>query len=469
MTPCRLVTCAFVAALFVAPFALRAQGLPRAEPESVGLSTSALQRIAPMLQAHVDSQHFAGLAFVVARHGRLAFSGAVGTMNAPRALPMKTDALFRIFSMTKAVTAAAIMQQVERGNVRLNDPVSKYIPAFARVKVFAGGSVAAPQLVEPAHPVTIEHLLLHTAGLTYGVFGNSPVDSIYRATRLLVADNTIAQFADRVAGLPLLFQPGEKFNYSMSMDVLARVVEVASGKAYDRYLANELFTPLGMKETAHHVASGQERRLVVMDTRGADDKLRPGRDTITRDLRNEGKLFAGGQGLVTTMADYVRFAQMLLNGGMLDGRRVLKRETVAMMMKDHLPSQLSPLPKNETIGIGGYGQGYGGTVLVDSALSQMPASPGTYRWCGYAGTYFWIDPRRDLIAMVWGQLGGGCPHPVVHEFERMVYSAVVAASTPAAVPPTGKPLYGAAMKSFKDKMSHADIGAVAAYIRTLAR
>ena len=403
---------------------LSPQGLPSTKPEEAGLSTTALLRIAPMLQAQVDSQHFSGFAFAVARHGKLAFSGAVGSMNTPRALPMRTDALFRIFSMTKAVTAAAVMQQVERGHLRLSDPVAKYIPAFAQVRVFAGGSVAAPTLVDPAHPVTIEHLLLHTAGLTYGVFGNSPVDSMYRVTRLLVAGNTIAQFANQVATLPLLFQPGTKFNYSMSMDVLARVVEVASGKPYDRYLADELFAPLGMKETAHHVAPAQERRVVVMDYRGPDNRLRPGRDTITPDLRDEGQLFAGGQGLVTTMADYLRFTQMLLNGGTLDGHRVLKRESVASMMKDHLPSQLSPLPKEETIGIGGYGQGYGGIVLVDSAVSQMPASPGTYRWCGYAGTYFWIDPRRELIALLWGQLGGGCPHPVVHQFERMVYAAV---------------------------------------------
>jgi CubicO group peptidase (beta-lactamase class C family) len=177
-----------------------------------------------------------------------------------------------------------------------------------------------------------------------------------------------------------------------------------------------------MSETAHHVAPGQERRVVVMDGRGPDNRLRPGRDSITLELRDGGKLFAGGQGLVTTMSDYLRFTQMLLNGGTLDGHRVLKRESAATMMQNHLPPRLTPLAN--AIDMKGYGQGYGGTVLVDSALSQMPASPGTYRWCGYAGTYFWIDPRRDLIAMLWGQLAGGCPHPVAAEFERMVYAAV---------------------------------------------
>lgn len=419
----RMVAALMVAVFLGAPAALRAQGLPRAKPEEVGLSTTALQRIAPMLQAQLDSQHFTGLAFAVARHGKLAFSGAVGKMNAARATPMRTDALFRIFSMTKAVTATAVMQQVERGRLKLDDPVAKHIPAFEQVRVFAGGSSTVPTLVGTVRPVTIEQLLRHTAGLTYGVFGTSPVDSMYVATRLLVAENTIGQFADKVARLPLLFQPGEKWNYSMAMDVLARVVEVTSGKRYDRYLADELFAPLGMRETAHHVAPGQERRVVVMDARLPGNKMRPGRDAITPDLRDEGKLFAGGQGLVSTMADYLRFTQMLLNGGTLDGHRVLKQETVATMMTDHLPTRLSPLAS--AIDMKGYGQGYGGVVLVDSSLSQMPASPGTYRWCGYAGTYFWIDPRRDLIAMMWGQLAGGCPHPVAAEFERMVYAAVM--------------------------------------------
>ncbi len=412
----------FLAAMFAAPAVLAAQGLPKATPEEVGLSTAALQRITPMLKAQVDSHHFTGLAFAVARHGKLVYSDAVGMQNAPRGLPMKTDALFRLFSMTKAVTATAVMQQVERGKLRVEDPVSKYIPAFANVKVFAGGSAAAPVLAAPARPVTIEDLLLHTAGLTYGVFGNTPVDSIYRGTQLLDADHTIEQFADGVAGLPLLFQPGERWNYSVSMDVLARVVEVTSGKRYDRYLADELFTPLGMTETAHHVAPSQEARVVVMDGRGPNDVLIAGRDAIGADLRAEGKLFAGGQGLVGTMNDYLRFTQMLMNGGTLDGHRVLKWASVATMIQNHLPPRLTPIA--DASGLHGYGQGYGGVVLVDSATSKMPASPGTYRWCGYAGTYFWIDPKRELIAMVWGQLAGGCPHPVSFEFERMVYAAV---------------------------------------------
>ena len=403
------------------PVALSAQGLPRATAEAVGLSSTALARIAPALKAHVDSGHFAGFAFAIARHGKLAYEGAVGDMNG-RGVPMRTDALFRIFSMTKAVTAAALMQQLERGTVRLDDPVSKFIPAFSRTKVYAGGPAAAPQLADLTRPITIEDLLLHDAGLTYGAFGNSPVDSIYRRTKLLAPDATLEQFADAIAALPLVFQPGARWNYSMAMDVIARVVEVASGERYDRYLAAHLFEPLDMRETAHHVAKGQESRLVVMDGRGPGGALVRGPEAVGLDLRDEGALFAGGHGLVSTLADYLRFTQMLLNGGTLDGTRVLSAQSVTTMMQNHLSAALMPVPS--ATGWTGYGQGYGGVVLVDSAASRTPASPGTYRWCGVAGTFFFVDPKRDLIAMVWGQRANGCPSAVSDDFERLVYAAI---------------------------------------------
>ena len=411
-----------LALLAAAPIALAAQGLPRATPEEVGLSPAALALIAPALQTHVDSGRFSGFTFAVARHGKLAFEGAVGMQSSARGVAMKTDALFRIYSMTKAVTAAAVMQQVERGRLRVEDPVSTYLPAFAQTRVFVGGSQSDPVLTDLARPITVEDLLLHTAGLTYGAFSSTPVDMMYREARLLRGDQTLEQFADAIAALPLMFQPGQQWNYSMAMDVLARVVEVTSLERYDRYLAANLFTPLGMRETAHHVPAAAVSRLVVMDSRGPRGELRAGNDSLELDLRDEGQIFGGGAGLVSTMADYLRFAQMLLNGGELDGARVLSKASVATLMRNHLPPRLTPQPS--MVGMKGYGQGYGGVVLVDSALSKMPASPGTYRWCGYAGTYFLIDPKRDLIAMVWGQVAGGCPSRVSADFERLVYAAL---------------------------------------------
>ena len=401
-----------------------AQGLPRAKPEDVGLSSAALARIAPVVKAYTDSGRRPGVVVAVARHGKLVHLESAGFMDVASSTPMRPDAVFRIYSMTKAVTAAAVAQLIERGKIRLDDPVSKYIPAFAQVQVYAGGPAASPTLRAPARPVTIAHLLTHSAGLTYGAFSNTPVDSIYRRARVMDPARTIAEFADSIAKLPLLFEPGSQWNYSMSMDVLGRVVEVASGKTFDRYLDEELFGPLGMRETAFHATPAMEGRIVTAYARVPGGTLRPDATLLGADFRAEGKVFAGGQGLLSTIADYLRFTQMLLNGGELDGNRVLKRETVAMMMRNHLPPEITPITPPPLGEKRGYGQGFGGVVLLDSAASGLPASPGVYQWCGYAGTFFWVDRSADLIGMLWTQVYAGCPHPIEMQFQKLVYAAI---------------------------------------------
>ncbi len=401
-----------------------AQGLPRAKPEDVGLSSEALARIAPTLRVYTDSARLPGIVMAVARHGKLVHLEAIGVSDIQRVQPMRTDAVFRIYSMTKAVTGAAIAQLIERGALRLDDPVSKYIPAFADVKVFAGGTTASPTLRAPARAITIAHLLTHSAGLTYGLFGNSPVDSLYSRAQLLSAPMTVAQFADSIARLPLLFDPGSKWNYSMAMDVLGRVVEVAGGKSFDRYLDDELFMPLGMLETGFHVKPSMEGRIVTLYGRGVGGALAASPALIGPEYRAEGRMFAGGSGLLSTAADYLRFTQMLLNGGELDGRRVLKRETVALMMRNLLPPELTPITPPPLGNKRGYGQGFGGVVMLDSVAAAMPTSPGVYRWCGVAGTFFFVDRAKDLIGMVWTQVYGACPHPLETQFERLVYAAI---------------------------------------------
>ena len=430
MTSWRTITTmafrAAVSALALFPAAVAvAQGLPRARAEEVGLSSAALAQIAPALRAWTDSGALPGVVVAIARHGKLAHLEALGAMDIARGTPMRTDAVFRMYSMTKAVTGAAVAQLIERGRIRLDDPVSKFIPSFAQVQVFSGGSAAHPVLRAPARPVTIAHLLTHSSGLTYGVFGNSPVDSIYNGARLMNPARTIAEVADSVARLPLLFDPGTRWNYGLSMDVLGRVVEVASGKPFDRYLEEELFAPLGMRETGFHMTPAMEGRLPTIYARVPGGALRADPTLVGPDFRADGKLFAGGQGLLSTVADYLRFTQMLLNGGALDGHRVLKRESVAMMMRNHLPPELSPIAPPPLGNKFGYGQGFGGVVSIDSAAAGMPTSPGVYRWCGYGGTYFWVDRKTDLIAMVWTQLYAGCPHPIEEQFQRLVYAAVV--------------------------------------------
>src|SRR5207253_1499801 len=250
-----LLTC--LAACLLAR-AAPAQGLPRARPADVGLSGAALERIAAALQSYVDSGRLPGLLAVVARHGKLAYVTAVGPMDAAQHRAMSPDAVFRIFSMTKPITSAAVLQLYEQGKLRLDDPVSKYIPAFATVKVYAGGSAAQPTVRDPDRPITIADLLTHTAGLTYGFFGNTPVDSIYRRANLGNPRWTNAELSDSLARLPLLFSPGSAWNYSFAIDVLGRVVEVVSGMPLDRYLESGIFRPLGMRNTGFRATPGMD-------------------------------------------------------------------------------------------------------------------------------------------------------------------------------------------------------------------
>jgi len=416
-----LLTC--LAACLLAR-AATAQGLPRARPADVGLSGAALERIAAALQSYVDSGRLPGLLAVVARHGKLAYVTAVGPMDAAQHRAMSPDAVFRIFSMTKPITSAAVMQLYEQGKLRLDDPVSTYISAFAGVKVYAGGSAASPDLRAPERPVTIADLLTHTAGLTYGAFAETPVDTIYRRANLYNPRWTNAELADTLARLPLVFSPGSRWNYSYAIDVLGRVVEVVSGTTLDRYLDRAFFRPLGMRMTAFHATPAMDGHIMPAYSRGPDGKLHAMAPLLWTEYTPDGRLLSGGGGLLSTVGDYLRFAQMLLNGGELEGHRVLKRETVALMMRNHLPAGLTPITIAPDWPPGRSGFGYGGAVRVDSG-TDVAGSPGTFRWAGYGTTFFWIDPRTDLIAMVWTQY-----LPVTEmwsldaRFQRLVYAAV---------------------------------------------
>jgi CubicO group peptidase (beta-lactamase class C family) len=411
-------------ALTVVAGAASAQGLPRARPNDVGLGTAELARIAPLLKAWVDSGKFAGVTAVIARHGKLAFVTSVGSLDSARAHPIAEDAVFRIYSMTKPIASVAVMQLVERGKLRVEDPVSKFIPAFSNVKVYAGGGAAKPVLKNPSRPVTIADLLTHTSGLTYGAFGETPVDSIYRRTNMMNPAWTIREMADSIAKLPLMFEPGSAFNYGLSIDVLGRVVEVVSGMTFDRYLDTEIFQPLAMRSTAFHATPEMARRATAVFVRGKDGKLVAGTPLLAQQYTDKGRFFAGGAGLLSTIPDYLRFTQMLLNGGELDGHRVLKRETVDLMMQNHIPASAIPIFAGFPEPPGKNGFGYGGSVRMDSDPA-MPGSAGTFRWSGYATTFFWIDRKADLIAMLWTQF---IPEPEVWavdgQFQKLVYAAI---------------------------------------------
>lgn len=421
--------CALAAALYLAGSPVRpglAQALPVASPADVGLSPAALARIAPAMQSYIDAGKLSGIVVAIARHGRLAYLQAFGFMDLARRTPMPADAIFRILSLTKPVTAVAVMQLYDRGLLRLDDPVTRYVPAFRKVKVYDAGPADHPSLRSPDRAITIQDLLTHTAGLTYGGFGETTVDSIYRRARLLGPGQSLEEFADSVARLPLLFSPGTAWNYSVAFDVLGRVVEVVSGQPYDQFLDEELFRPLAMGETTFHARPGMAARAPTLYVQGRDGGLHPVSVSLDGGYRPDSRMVAGGHGLLSTVGDYLRFSQMLLNGGELNGRRILKQTTAALMMANHLPSSLIPIVP-EWLHQSGYGQAFGGAVLVDSAAAapEAPGAAGIYRWTGYASTYCWIDPHADLTGIVWSQLllaGGG--YPLDLEVQRIVYSGI---------------------------------------------
>ncbi len=395
--------------------------LPTAEPGALGLTESALAHIEPALQAYVDSGKLAGIYAVIARHGRIGYERTVGWRDRARRAPLRRDAIFRIYSMTKPVVAAGVLRLVDQGKLALDDPVAKYLPAFAHVQVYAGGSAAAPILRAPDSVMTVRHLLTHTAGLSYGLT-DTPADSIFRRANLYNAAHTLEQFADSLARVPLLFSPGTAFNYSSAIDVVGRVIEVASGQRLDRFLEAQLFAPLGMRHTSFRIRPDNKNRIATLYARAPDGRLEEVQGGLMAMYEPEARFFWASGGLLSTPDDYLRFAQMLLNGGEFEGKRLLSRGSVSELMRNQLPAALTPLSGSPMMDAG-YGFGLAGAVLVDSAKAALPGAPGIYRWSGYVGTYFWIDPRNDLIAMVWTQFTPGRTYPLEQEFQRLVYAA----------------------------------------------
>ena len=379
-----------------------------ASPEEVGLSSEVLARIGPAMRELVDSERTGGILTLVARGGRVAHLETHGWRVVGEDSLEASD-IFRIFSMTKPVTSLAAMILVEDGKLALEDEVSRYVPEFDETTVWDEGELRAP-----TRPMTVLDLLVHTSGLTYGIFGNTPVDSIYRANLTVLGGDSgedLAGVARRIAGLPLIDDPGDRWNYGVSTDVLGRVVEVASGKALDAFFGERIFGPLGMDDTGFHVPVEDADRLTAYyaAARGklmAIDTPGPGSRSVTPP-----DWFSGGGGLLSTAADYARFCQMLLNGGELDGVRLLSEEAVAVMGRNHLPDELLPM------GAAWPGHGFGLGFAVD-----MENRVGAFRWAGVANTYFWVDPEADLFVFAWTQLQpyGGTPldralAPIVYE------------------------------------------------------
>ena len=404
------------------------------KPEEVGLSSEALARIDDHLrQRYLESKKIAGALTLVARRGEVAYISPLGMMDLEQRKPMAPDTIFRIYSMSKPITSVALMTFYERAYFQLNDPVDKFIPEWRNLQIYASGNYPNFVTVAPERPMTMRDLMTHTSGLTYGFTagntGDAAVDAAYRQLGIGGGGgSTLRDMVEKLAQLPLKFSPGTHWNYSVSTDVLGYLVEVFSGMRFDEYLRAKIFNPLGMVDTDFWVPAEKLERFAANYRRRPDKTLEvadnPGDSTYSRPPT----FFSGGGGLVSTASDYFRFCQMLLNGGELDGVRLLGRKTVELMTACQAPARQSPgdsssYPERFPTGPG-FGMALGVATLVNVAASGKPGSPGRFTWGGAAGTRFWVDPHEDLLAVYMVQtLPGWWRAPDL--FEVLVYQALV--------------------------------------------
>ena len=407
-----------------------------ADPAEAGFAADRLRRLDEHFARYVDDRLLPGWLLTVTRHGQLVHVAKYGHRDREAGLDVETDTLWRIYSMTKPVTSVAAMMLYEEGAFELTDPVSKFIPSFKDMRVFVGGSDQRPVTVPAAEPVRIWHLLTHTSGLTYGFHRSHPVDGMYRTAGFDLGSPpkyTLAEACDRWAGLPLLFEPGAEWNYSVSTDVLGRVVEVASGQRLDEFFAQRLLGPLGMTDTAFYARPDDLPRLAALYGRGIDGKaIRM--DGMGRAARGEPLMLSGGGGLVSTAADYHRFTQFLLPSkdspaGELDGVRLLSPRTVAYMGRNHLPGNQDIAqfgrPLNAESPPVGTGFGLGLAVVIDPVAGRVVCSPGELSWGGAASTAFWLDPAEELTVSFFTQLIPSTSHPLRSQLRQLVYQALL--------------------------------------------
>lgn len=407
--------------------------LPTVRPEIVGMSSERLARIKPLLQRYVDEGKVAGIQTLIARKGKIVHFEQVGKLDLDTHSALREDSLFRIYSMTKPITTTAAMILYEEGKLQLDDPVEKYLPAFKNKKVLVDG-----ELVDATHAITIRELMSHTAGLTYGIFGNSVIDQKYRVAMFgeghqfsfnnttINADaskiKTLDDLVSAIGPIPLQYQPGTQWVYSLSVDILGAVVEKVSGQSLDVFMLERLFKPLKMNDTFFEVPKEKLQRFGTLQAKDAGGKLMVIDRPKTSDFANNVTFFSGGGGLVSSAMDYLRYSQMMLNGGELDGIRILSPTTIDLMTRDQLTqsARLGYDPRPGIMGDVSFGLGFG---LAVKAPRVRSGSKGSYRWAGIAGTDFWIDPKEDLTAMILVQMMG-YPPALRNEFKTLVYQAI---------------------------------------------
>jgi CubicO group peptidase (beta-lactamase class C family) len=398
----RSLVMASLAAILVQPALSATHDLPSANAESEGMSTERLAHLRSGMKELVDQGRLAGVVTMVSRHGKVVEFDAAGKRDIAANAPMQKDSIFRIYSMSKPITGVAMMMLFEEGKWQLNDPVAKYIPEFAKLKVYGMDANNNVVMKDPVHPVTMRELMSHSGGFTYGFFSNTAVDKLQIEADLLNPNNTLDEFIKRVAKLPLNAQPGSEWHYSISVDIQGYIVQKLSGMPFEEFLEKNIFKPLGMVDTAFYVPKEKLNRFAEFYSYDKDGKLQAVgvKEGLNHDFAAKPALSSGGGGLVSTATDYMRFCQMLLNGGQLDGVRILSPLSVELMHTNVLAPSVPILAP-------GAGFGLDFAVYTDPVAAGGYYGKGSYWWGGAAGTWFWIDPVNDLIVLGMIQQAAG--------------------------------------------------------------
>jgi CubicO group peptidase (beta-lactamase class C family) len=402
-----------------------------AAPESQGFDPRRLTRIKPKMQAYVDSGNFSGITTLLARRGKIIHFDHSGVRDKASQKPLDASTIFRIYSMTKPIVCTALITLYEEARFHLLDPIAKYLPAFANIKVWNSDD---QPLVDPVRPILIRDLFTHTAGLTYNFLEDTPVSKMYLDAGLVSnSEASLESVITELARLPLAYQPGSRWHYSMSIDVLAHLIEVLSGCPLQDFLKERVFSPLGMSDTGFSVSAQNCSRVAAMYghpdiarhqfTEIVTSAIGPVDVSKTYPTDNTTTFARGGHGLFSTAADYLRFAQMLLNRGELDGERIISPAIADLMHTNHLPSNLMPY-SIAILALPGYGFGLGSRVLMDPAGSALPGSAGEFGWAGAANTYFWVDPKLEVVGIFMTQHMVSM-EPAQHDFQVLAYQALV--------------------------------------------
>jgi CubicO group peptidase (beta-lactamase class C family) len=403
------------------------------DPDAAGLDGARLERITAHLRSrYIEPQKIAGCQTVVARHGAIGYASSLGSMDLERGKPVAEDTIWRIYSMTKPITGVALMTLYERGCFQLDDPVHRYIPEWRDLKVAVTAADGSTHLVEPDRPMTVRDALMHMTGLGWGIDGPLVMDRFLAAMAVLRGGSTgtLQTMIDNLAGKPLVFHPGTRWLYGVSTDVCGRLVEILSGRRFDDYLRTEIFEPLQMADTGFSVPDEDISRFAASYARRRDKTLKLLDDPDRSSYRRPPAFLSGGGGLVSTIADYTRFAMMLLNGGELDGARVLGRKTVELMSLNHLPGggQLADFALPGGYGETGFdGVGFGLTMAVGlgQVETQSIGSRGDFYWGGAASTIFWVDPAEDLVVVFMTQLMPSGTFNFRGQLKSLVYPAII--------------------------------------------